>query len=190
VAYKSIRGFDTSIPYYYADCDMHDRLKIYGFEYNRPKDVEAGIVFDVANSLDDLLVLYCKKNTIALSFTIKGDVDKKENCDDLDTCALGREWISDVPSLAAFLKLREVGQTMTDYKKDLGGGGRNIWQGRQKGGKGELYYRDLEGFEKSIDMTTESRRQIYAEKWGHCDCDLLEFGRKAGDEWRVEHDWE
>jgi hypothetical protein len=92
-------------------------------------------VFDVANSLDNLLVLYHNKNTIEPSFTIEGNADKKENCDNLDTCASSREWISDIPSLVAFLKLREVRQTMTDYKKSLGGGGRNIWQGRQKGWK-------------------------------------------------------
>jgi hypothetical protein len=39
-------------------------------------------------------------------------------------------------------------------------------------------------------MLTQTGRDVYAEKWGHRACDLLPYGRKAGDEWRVEHDWE
>jgi hypothetical protein len=191
--YESIGGFDTAIPYYHTDCDMHDRLKMYGFEYNFD-DIEAGIVYDVANSLDDLLVLYRKKDTVEASFTIEGDLDKKEKDEGadvrLDERFLSRNWVSDFPGSAAYMKLRDVGLNMTDYKKDLGGEGRNIWQGRQKGGQGEPYYRDPEGFEISIEMTVKSGREIYAEKWGHRDCGLLEVGRKAGDEWRVEHDWE
>jgi len=39
-------------------------------------------------------------------------------------------------------------------------------------------------------MATECGRAVYAEKWGHRECGLMQWGRKAGDEWRVEHDWE
>ena len=67
-AYESIGGWDTAIPYYRSDCDMHDRLKMNGFEYNE-EDVSVGHVIDVGNTLDDLLVLYRKKDTVEASFT-------------------------------------------------------------------------------------------------------------------------
>ena len=189
-AYESIGGFDTAIPYYHSDCDMHDRLKMYGFEYNGPEDVEAGNVFDVAHSLDDLLVLYRKKDTVEPSFTLEPEPDHKEEEKRSDDSIFRRGWISDTPGSAAFMKLKEVAQNMTEYKNSLGGGGRNIWQDRQKGGQGEPYYRDPEGFETGVQMAMEMGRNVYAEKWGHRDCGLLEVGRKKGDEWRVEKDWE
>jgi hypothetical protein len=201
-AFESIGGWDTAIPYYYTDCDMHDRLKMYGYEYNE-MDVVIGNVSDVANSLDDLLVLYRKKDTVEASFTVEGKMEGEKQKTDTeekrkDRASLenrlskqsSRQWVSDVLGSVSYKKLLNVTGEMVKHKNEKGGGGRNTWQSRQTGGKGEPYYRDPEGFEKSIQMTTEAGRQIYAEKWGHHDCGLMQFGRKAGDEWRVEHDWE
>lgn len=56
-AFEAVGGWDTSIPYYMSDCDMDERLKMAGFELGNG-DVQTGRVFDVADSLDDLLVLY------------------------------------------------------------------------------------------------------------------------------------
>jgi len=69
-AFESVGGWDTAIPYYHTDCDMHDRLKLYGFEYNSAP-VTVGLVVDVATSLDDLLPLYRKKGTPEAAFTIE-----------------------------------------------------------------------------------------------------------------------
>jgi hypothetical protein len=189
-AYESIGGLDTAIPYYHSGCDMHDRLKMHGFEYNKDH-IKAGIVYDVTNSLDDLLVIYRIKDRVEPSFMI--DSQKKGKRDDpnllVDENTSPREWVSDTPGTAAYTKLRDTAKNMTDYKNHLGGAGRNIWQARQKGGQGELYYRDLEGFDRSISMLARLAREVYAEKWGHRACSLLEIGRRSGDEWRVEHDW-
>ncbi|ESZ94154.1 hypothetical protein SBOR_5432 [Sclerotinia borealis F-4128] len=82
-AFESIGGFDTTIPFYHTDCDMYDRLVMAGYEMNEPRylmttvgnDFDgldragSGYIFDVANSIDDLIVLYRKKNTVAASFT-------------------------------------------------------------------------------------------------------------------------
>jgi len=174
-AYESIGGWDTSIPYYFSDCDMHDRLKMYGFEYNG-RDVEIGDFFDVSGSLDDLLVLYRKK-----------DNEKEEPKMALNRRKTDRTWVSDELGSASYKQLFKVADTMARLKN---GGERNTWQARQTGEKGEPYYRDPEGFEKAIQMITQAGRDIYAEKWGHRTCELLPFERKAGDEWRVEHDWE
>lgn len=82
-AFESIGGFDTTIPFYHTDCDMYDRLVMAGYEMNEPRflmttvgnDFDgldkygSGYIYDVANSIDDLIVLYRKKNTVEASFT-------------------------------------------------------------------------------------------------------------------------
>jgi hypothetical protein len=40
-----------------------------------------------------------------------------------------------------------------------------------------------------IRMTSDLGQSVYAEKWGHRDCDLRKVGLKLGDAWMVEHDW-
>lgn len=183
-AFEKIGGWDTQIPYYHADCDMHDRLKMGGFEYNED-DVLVGNITDVGNTLDDLLVLYRKKDTVEASFT-----PEREKANTTETFSLERQWISDVPGSESYIKLLESAYNMMKFKNERGGGGRNMWQTQQAGGKGDPYYRDPEGFEKGLQMMMQLGRDVYAEKWGHRDCGLLQVGRTAGDEWRVEHDWE
>ncbi|TGO77341.1 hypothetical protein BELL_0112g00090 [Botrytis elliptica] len=82
-AFESIGGFDTTIPFYHTDCDMYDRLIMAGYEMNEPRHLMTtvgndfdgldragrGYIYDVANSIDDLIVLYRKKNTVEASFT-------------------------------------------------------------------------------------------------------------------------
>ena len=48
-----------------TDCDMHARLSMAGLDI---QEKPAGMVFDVASSLDDLIVLYRKKGTVEASF--------------------------------------------------------------------------------------------------------------------------
>ena len=57
-AFKSIGAWDTMIPFYLTDCDMHARLTMAGYEI---VDRAVGLVYDVASSLDDLIVLYRQK---------------------------------------------------------------------------------------------------------------------------------
>lgn len=66
---------------------------------------------------------------------------------------------------------------------------RNSWQLKQKGGQGEPFYYDAEGWEKALQMTIETGTKVYEEKWGHRGCDIGKIGLKEGDQWRVEHDW-
>ncbi|TGO85731.1 hypothetical protein BPOR_0369g00010 [Botrytis porri] len=83
VAFESVGGFDTTIPFYHTDCDMYDRLVMAGYEMNEPRHLMTtvgdefdgldragrGYIYDVANNIDDLVVLYRKKNTVEASFT-------------------------------------------------------------------------------------------------------------------------
>jgi hypothetical protein len=58
-AFREIGGWDTQIPFYMTDCDMHARLEMANFNIEeRP----SGLVYDVASSLDDLIVLYRKRS--------------------------------------------------------------------------------------------------------------------------------
>ncbi len=69
-------------------------------------------------------------------------------------------------------------------------GTRNGWQLRQRGGVGEPFYRDPEGFEAGLQHLIATGRQVYADKWGHRGCDLDMMGIRADDAWHLEHDWD
>lgn len=54
-AFKDVGAWDTLIPFYMTDCDMHARLEMAGYIV---EEVHPGMVFDVASSLEDVVVLY------------------------------------------------------------------------------------------------------------------------------------
>jgi hypothetical protein len=64
-AFIEIGGWDTLIPFYMTDCDMHARLAMAEFEI--PESFP-GMIFDVGSSMDDIIVLYRQKGTVAASF--------------------------------------------------------------------------------------------------------------------------
>ena len=55
LAYEDVGGWDTLIPYYITDCDMHSRLAMRNWTM---LDAHAGIITDVNTSLEDLGALY------------------------------------------------------------------------------------------------------------------------------------
>lgn len=68
---------------------------------------------------------------------------------------------------------------------------RNSWQKSQQGGMGEPYFYNAEGFSASFWVLAEAGREIFRQKWGHQDCDLVEgTALKLEDQWLVEKDWE
>lgn len=90
-----------------------------------------------------------------------------------------------------FRVLNKVGLDMGWHKYRDGDNQRNTWQVAQRGGLGEPYYYDAEGFAHAFNILTEAGREIYRVKWGHRDCDLVEgTALKIEDQWRVEKDWE
>lgn len=69
--------------------------------------------------------------------------------------------------------------------------GRNTWQQGQHGGVGEPYYYPNDGLHEAIKIITEAGRQVYAKKWGHRGCDLIDgAGLELWDQWKVKADWE
>ncbi|KAI0479436.1 hypothetical protein GGR56DRAFT_635025 [Xylariaceae sp. FL0804] len=69
-------------------------------------------------------------------------------------------------------------------KRRKGGGA-----GRQRGGQGEPFYRSADGFARGIEALTDAGRRVFADKWGHRGCDLLDLGIEGRDEWRLAPDW-
>ena len=178
-AFVDVGGWDTMIPFYMTDCDMHERLWMKGFKI---ENEEAGKVWDIAASLDDLEMLYRR-----------GEVGRKERegaGDALERRELDKRKEAEVqknsPAYHELLaKLDELQTAKAENK-----GGRNTWQARQKGGQGEPFYRDSDGFEKGVSLWMDFGRDVFAEKWGRGPCDIRDAGLKDGDEWRVVYDWE
>jgi len=209
-------GWDTLIPFYMTDCDMHARFEMEGYDI---QEVPGGMVFDVASSLDDLLVLYRKLDTVEASFKdpnlveeemlaiaegekvaveLKKDEATKRSISTptpnpspypRDPPPSTLIWKEDTIHSSIFRNTISVLDAM-QHSKAVSKKGRNTWQARQVGGRGEPFYRDAEGFAHGIEMTIEHGRRVFAEKWGHRDCDIAAKGLKVGDAWRVEHDWD
>ena len=74
---------------------------------------------------------------------------------------------------------------MVDYK--YGDRGRNTWQRGQRGGWGEPYYYDAEGFAEALDIITDAGREVFRRKWGSDECELVNgAGVSLGDQWHLE----
>ncbi|KAE9574193.1 hypothetical protein CGCF415_v006543 [Colletotrichum fructicola] len=102
----------------------------------------------------------------------------KPQADDLEAEAGAREYFRSV--VAVVLE-------MTNYKYRGGNDhNRNSWQKSQRGGEGEPYYYNAEGFAEAFEVLVGAGRKIFEMKWGRGGCDIAEgFGLKVADQWRV-----
>ena len=163
-SFVDVGGWDTMIPFYMTDCDMHERLWMKNFTI---ENADAGKVWDLDSALDDLEILY-HRGELGKAAEKRTDVQKNS------------------PKYHDLIhKLDEMGHAKSSRE-----GGRNTWQARQKGGQGEPFYRDSDGFEKGIQMTMDLGRNVFEEKWGRGPCNLRDVGMKDSDAWRVVKDWE
>lgn len=192
-AYEDVGGWDTMIPYYLTDCDMHSRLLMANWSMlDRP----AGTVTDTSTALTDLLALYRVPAVTpdlldpnppapepeAAAAAEDGKHTEKRSPDPED--GGGKK----DPNLEYYWALRHVSDRMFWYKH--GDRGRNTWQAGQHGGQGEPFYYPAEGLAEGIDVLTEAGREVYRRKWGHRDCDLIAgAGLGINDQWLVEKDW-
>ena len=182
-AYDEVGGWDTFIPYYITDCDMHSRLLMHNWTQ---RDAKAGIITDVSTALDDLLALY-RDPTLEPSFT-DPNPPAPPNMDRTDRRRRRKRVDGEAPELVYWYQLQQTADHMWHYKH--GERGRNTWQLGQKGGQGEPFYYDARGLAVAIDVLTEAGREVFRRKWGHKDCDLIAgAGLKLEDQWLVEQDW-
>ncbi|KAL8774365.1 MAG: hypothetical protein Q9209_001116 [Squamulea sp. 1 TL-2023] len=176
-AYVDVGGWDTLIPFYMTDCDMHERLWMKNFTI---EDAKAGLVYDVASGIDDLEMFYRRKpksarqeeKTASLLVERPPPVVKSD----------GRN----SPEYHDLLKKLDEMQRAKNEDK----AGRNTWQSAQQGGQGEPFYRDGAGFEQGISMTMNFGRDVFEAKWGRGPCDLRKAGLNEDDAWRVVPGWE
>ena len=188
-AYEAVGGWDTFIPYYMNDCDMHSRLLMGGWTQ---RDARAGIITDVSSVLDDFGAFY-RDPTVKPTFTDPNPPppeDKKDDSKSKREVAESDRTGNVVPTNETdyWISLRETANSMFHYKH--GSRGRNTWQLGQQGGLGEPFYYPARGVAEAVDVLTEAGREVFRRKWGHRDCDLLTGTRlKVDDQWRVEKDW-
>lgn len=192
-AYDSVNGWDTNIPYYITDCDMHSRLLMQNWTLH---ERSIGFINDVATAMTDLAALY-RDPDAEIRWVDPNppppkpseNLKEKDKEKDRRANANANATHPDSAALKYWIKLKDLANDMSAYK--MGDRGRNTWQVAQRGGQGEPYYYPQRGVQKAFEMHTDTGRRVFEEKWGHRNCDLLgEGGLKFSDQWRVLHDWE
>ncbi|KAI1819062.1 hypothetical protein F4861DRAFT_189723 [Xylaria intraflava] len=192
-AYLDVGGWDTHIPFHATDCDMYLRLHWAG--YWQPQS-EAGLVFDVDVALNDIGALFQLPGSHA---GFSGDPvfrPPAANARPHREAELKREqnmynWVEKEGE--AFQHLIEVAERMQNVKWAAGqddSRDSHLWQPRQSGGEDEPFHRNIEGFGAGIDIMTEAGRRVFADKWGHRGCDLLDLGIEGKDLWKLDRDWD
>lgn len=196
-AFEDVGGWDTFIPYYMTECDMHARLIMGNWTI---KDARAGIINDVGSILDDLRVLY-RDESIEPSYSDLNPSKPTLNHNKRDLAPVEgetanlqkRDVAADAPgdpsSITYFRKIQRMTAHMQKFKHESKN--RNNWQGGQRGGKDEPFHYPSRGLQTGIDILTAAGKEVFAEKWGHRGCDLISgAGLKLEDQWRVVRDWE
>ncbi|KAI1088223.1 hypothetical protein F5B19DRAFT_472222 [Rostrohypoxylon terebratum] len=216
-ALDAVGGWDSLMPYYGSDCDMNARLEMDGWTMRHRR---VGIINDVSTVLEDLAVLYRDPNVTPKFIDPnpvpkvderpqmkhekpskeekggKSEKDQKDSKKDQeiqkrDEDINGTASISVARSVEYFRELVNVGNDMGAYKYRDDKNARNSWQNSQHGGIGEPYYYNPEGFSTSFWILAEAGREVFRQKWGHQDCNLVEeTALKLEDQWLVEKDWE
>ncbi|KAL8780829.1 MAG: hypothetical protein Q9194_000683 [Teloschistes cf. exilis] len=180
-AFVEVGGWDTLIPFYMTDCDMHERLWMKRFVI---EDAKAGLVYDVASGIDDLEMFYRRGQSKA-----ERDNDGQTSPPEPRPPPTPPVMKPDGRNSPAYHELLKKLDEMQRFKND-DKAGRNTWQSAQQGGQGEPFYRDGDGFEQGISMTMNFGRDVFEAKWGRGPCNLREVGLIEDDAWRVVPGWE
>lgn len=81
-----------------------------------------------------------------------------------------------------YRKLKEdLKRTMEEKNKDSEE--RNTWQTEKKGGKGEPWTYDPQGFQKAWWMLADKGREVFLKKWSTGECAITKKGKKLTDAW-------
>ena len=179
-AFEEVGGWDTMVSYYGTDCDLYARLGMSGLT---TPNADAGEVYDVNQSLEDLEILYRRKPK---NEPAKSQERQSNSTSSTPPSTYVGDTVEDTPGSERFKELRAKFEAMSEAKK--ADPRRNSWQTRQSGGKGEPYYYDPDGFEQALQWTIDNGVRINEEKWGHKGCNIGELGLKIEDQWKVKHD--
>ncbi|KAF8427964.1 hypothetical protein BGX38DRAFT_1064412, partial [Terfezia claveryi] len=138
---KAVGAWDTFIPYYYSDCDFY--LRVYLSPYTI-QHIDIGYIYDVGDLVPDLS-LFFPNHTGYPELTSPSIPDTDGN-------------------LTRWGVLRSH-LTRLDYIKNDSPEGRNYWQARQRGGKGEPFYRGMASFESELKRLFSWGESVYVRKW-------------------------
>jgi hypothetical protein len=188
-AMLEVGGWDTQIPYYASDCDMYLRLHWAGFW--QPQS-EAGLIFGVSDHLDDIGALFRLPGSHA-TFARDAALDAMEPNRyglEVEKETERKMWSWVEKEGESWQHLVQVAGRMQQAKWIGDGAWRNIRQSKQTGGEGEPFYRDAQGFDDAVAIQAEAGRRVFADKWGHRGCDLVEVGIEGKDAWRLQRDWD
>ena len=198
-----VGGWDTMIPFYQTDCDMHERVWMSGLSI---WDVYAGKIMDTNRAFDDLRVLFyrdgddsplnelSKTNSSEEQLFVAGSVTGNEDVEVKSASAWRPgpevETTKDAhlrgPHYKALIKTLEHWAMMKGGTLQY----RNQWQRAQHGGQGDPFYRDEDGFQRALDRWIDiGWHDIWMDKWGISDCAAREAGLGLKDAWVVERDW-
>ena len=108
--------------------------------------------------------------------------DTGDSLDDLRV--LYRE--DDELNSTTFHQMQASFEEMTRRKNNADLGPRNRWQVAQRGGQGEPYYRDLDGFDEALEIQVQAGISVYDAKWHAGSCALRDAGLQPEDAWLVE----
>ncbi|KAF8416406.1 hypothetical protein EV426DRAFT_646296 [Tirmania nivea] len=166
---KSLGAWDTFIPYYYSDCDFY--LRVYLSPYTI-QHIDIGYIYDVGDLLPDLSLLF------------PNHPDYPElTSPDMDV------------NLTRWGILKSHLTSLDGFKNDSPRG-RNYWQARQRGGKGEPFYKGMGWFESELKRLFSWGESVYVRKWGlvpgpgggggagRCTEELIQEGKGLGDIWK------
>ncbi|KAK4248940.1 hypothetical protein C7999DRAFT_13150 [Corynascus novoguineensis] len=200
-AVLAVGGWDPHIPFYASDCDAYLRLRWAGYAQTESSGqgvpapdgtatgdgIGIGLLFDVGSVMEDVGALLRIKGARA---RLRGDDDYgREGRGNVNQArgwghTKGNEYVESWERLVA------LGERMQRDKYAEGNAKRNTWQVKQKGGQGEPFYRNPDGFETGVSMLIDLGRSVFAEKWGHRGCDVARMGVTGEDAWRLERDWD
>jgi hypothetical protein len=185
--YLEVGAWDTHIPFYASDCDIYLRLHWGG--YWQPQS-EVGLIFDVSSTLDDLAALYRVPGSHATFTNDPLFSDPERPAREIEAEQEREMWDWVHSQGETWQHLVQVAGRMQEAKWVGKGAFRNTWQTRQTGGKDEPFYRDPAGFEDGVQNLIDAGRRVFADKWGHRGCDLLDVGIDGNDMWKLERDWD
>ncbi|KAK4142018.1 uncharacterized protein C8A04DRAFT_38669 [Dichotomopilus funicola] len=202
-------GWDTHIPFYSSDCDTYLRLRWAGLEQTESYSA-AGRILDVGSVLGDVGALLRIPGVRGWVEGFDGEDDEEEDGEGSWKRGKGkggktrtrtgkansnRKKTKDASTheslyTESYDRLLALATHMQHTKYARGNHHRNTWQVKQRGGQGEPFYRDADGFETGVQMQIDLGRKVFAEKWGHRGCDVEKMGVRTGDAWRLERDWD
>ncbi|KAF2014266.1 hypothetical protein BU24DRAFT_481686 [Aaosphaeria arxii CBS 175.79] len=168
--WRNIGQWDAFIPYYATDCDAYGRARMLG---HTTDNVRAGHIFDVADVVSNPELKFFPLDARAASGQKLSAQSGKSTGDEVKS--------------ERYRSLRNELQKLSN-KKLRNPYGRNTWQNKQKGGKGEPWTYDPIGFQDAWWQTAEAGRALFVKKWGTDNCNLHGANVTMYHEWRKAQD--